>query len=162
MASGGIRKRCNEWWQLALKPSTGKVSVEAYLCAGASPALPTDYKLKNKFIMAEEIMKGGYKMVKPMIPFMIPIKVPMLDETAEYECWLAPGGLIAFFKVSIDRGWTCYQSDYDSQPEDICQYENIDVKVDGVYDYDGNEVHLCPTIIKEIENKLIAHVPSYK
>lgn len=112
--------------------------------------------------MTEEIMKGGYKNVKPMIPFMIPIKVPTLDETASYECWLAPGGLIAFFKVSIDRGWACYQSDYDSQPEDICQYENIDVKVDSVYDKDGNLVKLSDTTIKFIEKQLIAHVPRYK
>lgn len=91
---------------------------------------------------------------------MTPIHVPQIDETASYECWLE-NGLLVMFHVIIERSWRNYQHDRDTPPDEICETEYINLKIDGLFNEDG-EVDLPIEEIEELENKLLEYVPKYK
>ena len=91
---------------------------------------------------------------------MTPTHVPQIDETATYECWLE-NGLLVLFHVIIERSWRNYQHDRDTPPDDICETEYINLKIDSLLNEDG-EVDLPIEEIEKLENKLLEYVPKYK
>ena len=74
---------------------------------------------------------------------MTPIHVPQIDETASYECWLE-NGLLVMFHVIIERSWRNYQHDRDTPPDEICETEYINLKIDSLFNEDGEvDLPMC-------------------
>lgn len=88
--------------------------------------------------------------------------LPEMDESGEYECKLEPGGLFAFYRLEIDRGWRDYpHANRNTPPESICFYEDINVELLSVNTEDGELVMLPSQIRKKVEKQIRQHVPSY-